>query len=124
MLFLWVMLIKKRCFNGTQYSDIYEEVKKLVNSDKNIDLFKECMYNNLIAHIISIVDATCEILSDEEVRNCIRSLNIRRIESELSRIKKEIAEQEKRGSSDTIEMLFNEYSFLNKLLLQQRKPEV
>ncbi len=112
------------CFYGTQYKDIFEEVKKIINSDKDVDLFKECMYNNVIAHIISIVDATCEILSDEEVRNYIRSLNIKRIESEIGRIKKEIAEQERSGSKDNIEMLFNEYSFLNRLLLQQRKPEV
>ncbi|MBR6801025.1 MAG: DNA primase [Eubacteriaceae bacterium] len=112
------------CFANTQYDGIYEEIKKLVNTDKDIDLFKECMYNNMIAHLISIVDATCEILSDEEIRNVIRSLNVKRIENEIGRIKREIAEQERLGSSDTIEMLLNEYSFLNKLLLQQRKPEV
>ncbi len=112
------------CFADTQYKEIYDEIKKIISTDRNVDLFKECMYNNIIAHIISIVDATCEILSEEEVRNYIRSLNIKRVESEIGRIKKEIAEQERSGSSDTIEMLFNEYSFLNRLLLQLRKPEV
>ncbi len=112
------------CFKDTQYKEIFEDVKKIINSRENVDLFKECMYNNVIAHIISIVDATCEILSDEEVRSYIRSLNIKRTEIEIGRIKKEIAEQERSGSKDNIEMLFNEYSFLNKLLLQLRKPEV
>ncbi|MBE6039195.1 MAG: DNA primase [Anaerofustis stercorihominis] len=112
------------CFSNTQYEEVFREVKKLINFNKDIDIFKECMYNNKIAQIISIVDANCEILSDEEVKNCIKTSKIRSVEEEIKRVRKEIAEHEKNGSANDIEMLFNEYSFLNKLLLEQRKTEV
>lgn len=112
------------CFVNDTLREIFEEAKKIVESQKNVDIIRALVYNNKIAPAVSFIEARGYLPSIEEVDAYIKFMRIRAIEDEQSRIKKKIELMGDKADPEEMNMLFSEYSFINKLLIEQKKPEV